>query len=89
MLEVSVNINREILLVKVHAVRIKPKGDIKDGEICTYKIMFHNVHVDTIEGPYGCGIKLAIQILEKYDKDRYMLIYLDSLGAAGNPNGSK
>jgi len=77
MLEVSVNINREVLLAQIHAVRVKPKTKkVKEGTVCTYKIMYNNVHVDTLEGAYGCGIKLAIAMLEKYDKERYMLIYL-------------
>ena len=77
MLEVSVNINREISLAQIHAVRISPKSKtVKDGTICTYKIMFMNEHVDTMKGQYGCGIDLAIQMLKQYDKERYMMLYL-------------
>ncbi len=89
MLEVNVNINREINLATIAAVRIKPRGKtVKDGTVCTYKIMFNNVQVDTMEGAYGCGVELAIEMLKRFDKTRYMMIYLartekdvaDSLG---------
>ncbi len=77
MLEVTINVNREQILAQVHAVRIKPKTKhVKDGTICTYKIMFNNVQVDTMIGAYGCGIDLAIEMLKRFDKARYMMIYL-------------
>ncbi len=77
MLEVSININRKQILAQVHAVRIKPKTKhVKDGTICTYNIMFNNEHVDTMTGAYGCGIELAIEMLKRYDKTRYMIIYM-------------
>ncbi len=67
MLEVTVNVNREQILAQVHAVRIKPKTKrVKDGTICTYKIMFNNEQVDTMEGAYGCSLSLAIKLLEHF-----------------------
>ncbi len=77
MLEVTVNVNREQILAQVHAVRIKPKTKrVKDGTICTYKIMFNNEQVDTMTGAYGCGIDLAIEMLKRFDKTRYMMLYM-------------
>lgn len=72
MLEVTVNINREKIVAQLHAVRTKPKGcKIEDGTMCTYNIVYKNEIVGEIEGPYGCGIDLAIELLKKFKKDEY------------------
>ena len=66
-LEVSVNINRKQILAQLHAVRTKPKGcKIEDGTECTYNIVYSNHVVDTMTGKYGCGLDLAIKLLEKW-----------------------
>ncbi len=80
MLEVTVSINREVMVAQIHAVRISPKTNkVKDGTICTYDIMFNNVKVDTMRGDYGCGVGLAIQMLRQYDEVKYTLIYLEKM----------
>jgi len=70
MLEVTVGINRKLTLAQLHAVRTKPKSDkIKNGTICTYDIVYDNTTVDAMQGAYGCGVDLAIQLLEKWKKN--------------------
>ncbi len=82
MLEVSVNVNREVTVAQLHAVRRLPKTKtVKDGIICTYDIVYMNVTVGTLKGAYGCGVNLAIQLLEKYrdNKDMYKTIAMIKL----------
>ena len=70
MLEVSVNINREVIVVQLHAVRTKPKGcKIEKGVICTYDIVYNNVVVGQLKGAYGCGVDLAIELLKNFKKN--------------------
>lgn len=77
MLEVTVNINREIIVAQLHAVRTKPKEcKIKDGTICTYNIVYENITVGQLKGKYGCGIDLAIKLLEAFKKDSYLYKYI-------------
>ncbi len=39
--------------------------------------MFNDTKVDQMKGPYGCGINLAIELLKRFDKERYTMIYLN------------
>ena len=83
MLEVHVNINREQTLATLHAVRTKPKSKkVREGTICTYNIVYEGVTVGSMEGAYGCGINLAIKLLEEYKKNQYIykMIMLHELG---------
>ena len=67
MLEVTVNINREVMIAQLHAVRTRPKTKVvKDGTVCTYNVVLNNHVVDTMKGTYGCGIDLGIKLLELY-----------------------
>ena len=77
MLEVNININRKVDIVTLHAVRTKPKSKtVKDGVICTYDVVYNNTTVGSIKGAYGCGIDLAIRLLEEWKKNsaNYKLI---------------
>ncbi len=38
--------------------------------------MFNNTKVDQMKGAYGCGIDLAIEILKRFNKEQYMMMYL-------------
>ncbi len=70
MLEVTVNVNREMIVAQLHAVRTKPKGcKVEKGTMCTYNIVYENRVVGTMEGAYGCGVDLAIKLLEKFKED--------------------
>ncbi len=70
MLEVHVNINRKQTLATLHAVRTKPKTKtVKPGTICKYNIVYEGQVVGNMEGAFGCGIDLAIQLLEHWKKD--------------------
>ncbi len=76
MIEVSVGINRESYLAQIQAVRVKPKRTPRDGELCTYNIMLMGEVVDTFKHNYGCGIEMAIEMLKRYDKKKYLYILL-------------
>ncbi len=80
MLEINININREISLVNIQAVRTKPKKTPKPNQMCTYHIIFMEEHVDTLKFTYNSGIELAIAILQKYNKQYYSLIALNKKG---------
>ena len=73
MLEVSVNINRKVIVAQLHAVRTKPKSKtVKPGTNCTYNVVYNDVVVDTMYGKYGCGVDLAIALLEKFKENNQM-----------------
>ena len=73
MLEVSVNINREITVAQLHAVRKLPKSKtVKEGTVCTYDIIYLGIAVGSMKGKYGCGIDLAIQLLEKFKENHHL-----------------
>ena len=73
MLEVTVNINREQIVAQLHAVRTKPKTKtVKDGTVCTYNIVYNNTVVGSMTGKYGCGVDLAIQLLERWKEDSHL-----------------
>ena len=77
MLEVTVNINRQKIVAQLHAVRTNPKTKtVKEGTICKYNIVYNNIVVDFIEGKYGCGVDLAIELLKRYKTSatRYKVI---------------
>ncbi len=77
MLEVSININRKVWVVEIHAVRTKPKTKtVKKGTECTYNIVYNDQVVDKMTGAYGCGVDLAIKLLEKWKEnaDKYKMI---------------
>ncbi len=70
MLRVSIDINGDIM-DQIHCVRTKPKTKtIKEGTVCTYNVVYNGVTVDIITGAYGCGVNLAIQLLEKLKENR-------------------
>ena len=73
MLEVTVNVNREKIIAQLHAVRTKPKTKtVKDGTVCTYNIVYDGTTVGTMTGKYGCGVNLAIALLEKWKEEGHM-----------------
>ena len=78
-LEVTVNINREIIVAQLHAVRTKPKGKncaIEKDTMCTYNIVYQNEVVGTMTGAYGCGIDLAIKLLEKFKEHGHIYKFI-------------
>ena len=69
MLRVTIDINGEIIH-QIHAVRTNPKTKtVKNGTICTYDIVYKGVTVDTMKGRYGCGVDLAIKLLERFKEN--------------------
>ena len=73
MLEVSVNINREITVAQLHAVRKLPKSKtVKEGTVCTYDIIYLGTTVGNMKGKYGCGVDLAIQLLKKFKENHHL-----------------
>ena len=73
MLEVTVNINREQIVAQLHAVRTKPKTkNVKEGTMCTYNIVYNNTVVGSMTGKYGCGVDLAIALLEHWKEDGHI-----------------
>ncbi len=81
MLRTTIDINGTII-EQLHAVRTKPKTKtVKEGTVCTYNIIYNDVIVDTMTGAYGCGINLAIQLLEKLrdNKNIYQTISIIKL----------
>jgi len=73
MMEVTVSINREVMVAQLHCVRTKPKTEtVKKGVLCTYDIVYLNVVVGQMKNRYGCGVNLAIQLLEKYRDNNEM-----------------
>ncbi len=70
MLRVKVDINGEVDIATLAAVRTHPKTDIvKDGTMCSYDIYFQGEQVGYTRCIYGNGIELAIQLLELYKKN--------------------
>jgi len=70
MLRVAVDINGEVDVATLTAVRTKPKTKtVKDGTMCTYNIVYNNTVVGNMKGTYGCGVDLAIQLLEQWKEN--------------------
>lgn len=64
-------------IATLHAVRTKPKTkNVEDGVICTYDVVYNNVIVGSITGAYGCGVDLAIKLLEEWkeNSENYKLL---------------
>lgn len=78
MLNIDISYNREKLILSFAFVRIKPKNIPKEGEICTYKLLFLNKKGKSketdikIDFPYGDALKLAnkgCEILSKLNTE--------------------
>ncbi len=70
MIEAYVGINNEVTLASIKAVRTKPKScKVEPGTECTYTLYVYNQPVDTMTNKFGCGIDLAIHMLELYKKN--------------------
>ena len=77
MLEVTVNINRKIIVAQLHAVRTHPRGKtLKKDTECTYNVVYDGVTVGIIRGKYGCGIDLAIKLLEDFKENGEIYKYI-------------
>ncbi len=70
MLRVAVDINGKVDVAILTAVRTHPKTKtVEEGTMCTYTIYYSGEPVDYMKGVYGCGVDLAIQLLERYKKN--------------------
>jgi hypothetical protein len=65
MIEVSININRELDIVSVQAVRISPTGYMPlMGQECEYELYINTVKTGVIvEFPYGSALALSSRLL--------------------------
>jgi len=70
MIEVAVNINREVYIGAAQAVRIYPTNRKPEiGEMCKYALYFDTEESEEIlEFPYGDGMKLAEAMLRAYNR---------------------
>ncbi len=68
MMSVELKINGEEI-VTCHVIRISPVDRFPEQEeVCTYNFFAEGDFIDTIEFPYGDGVKLAVEMLETYDE---------------------
>lgn len=68
MIGLQLRVNNTLMLLNVQCVRVAPRGDIQEGDDCTYLTKIHNQNAGTIHHPYGDSVGLAHKMLDFYAK---------------------
>ena len=73
MIVLDLRINNELEVAHIRAIRQGEEETPKDGEICEYKLDYHEEYIATVHSEFGNPHKLATKMLEVcFEKKEYI-----------------